>query len=227
MADILSLKVEPRAKAGKGSARAARREGKIPAVIYGAKKDPVMVTIRRNELVAIYNKGGFLSHQFALDVAGKTERVLPRDLQMHPVTEEPLHVDFLRLAKGQKVTVNVPVTFINEDDSEGISKGGVLNIVRHDVELNVPATDIPDELVADLTGLDTGDSIKISDIKLPEDCEPTITDRDFTIATIAAPSALKAEEAEEAEAEAAEAEAEAAEDSAGDAGDAESDGDES
>ena len=212
MADILSLTVEPRAKAGKGSARAARREGKIPAVIYGAKKDPVMVTIRRNELVAIY--------KFELDVAGRKERVLPRDLQLHPVTEEPLHVDFLRLAKGQKVTVNVPVTFVNEDDSEGISKGGVLNIVRHDIELSVPATDIPDELVADLAGLDTGDSVKISDIKLPEDCEPTITERDFTIATIAAPSALKAEEAEEAEAEA----AEAGEDSAGQA---DSDGDES
>jgi len=226
MADILSLTVEPRAKAGKGSARAARREGKIPAVIYGAKKDPVMVTIRRNELVAIYNKGGFLSHQFELDVDGKTERVLPRDLQLHPVTEEPLHVDFLRLSKGQKVTVNVPVSFINEEECEGIRKGGVLNVVRYDVELSVPATDIPEELVADLTGLDTGDSVKISDIAMPEGCEPTITDRDFTIATIAAPSALKAEEAEEAEAEEADAEGEDAEEAAAEDGE-ESEGEES
>jgi large subunit ribosomal protein L25 len=194
MAQALTLNVQSREKAGKGSARAARREGLVPAVVYGAKKAPVTVTIKRNELVAILNRGGFLSHQFELVLDGKKERVLPRDIQLHPVTDVPLHVDFLRLSKGSKVTVEVPVHFLNESKCPGLKRGGVLNVVRHEIELSVPASDIPESIEIDLSGLDVNDSVKISTVTLPAGCEPTITDRDFTIATIAAPSALRSEE---------------------------------
>lgn len=199
MAQVYTLNVELRDKAGKGSARAARRDGLIPAVIYGAKKAPVMVTIKQNELIAILNRGGFLSNQFELVVDGKKERVLPRDMQLHPVSDQPLHVDFLRLAKGTQVTVEVPVHFFNEEKSPGLKRGGVLNVVRHEVELSVPATEIPGALTVDLEGLEVGDAVKISDIKLPEGCVPTIADRDFTIAAISAPSSMLAEEAEAGE----------------------------
>lgn len=195
MAQVYTLNVELRDKAGKGSARAARRDGRVPAVIYGAKKAPVMVTIKQNELIAILNRGGFLSNQFELVVDGKKERVLPRDMQLHPVTDQPLHVDFLRLSKGTQVTVEVPVHFFNEEKSPGIKRGGVLNVVRHEVELNVPATEIPGSIDVDLEGLDVGEAVKISDVALPEGCTPTITDRDFTIAAISAPSSMRSEEA--------------------------------
>lgn len=215
MADMLTLAAEPREKVGKGSARAARRAGRIPAVIYGAKKTPQAITVKRNELVAILNRGGFLSHTFEIDVAGKAEQVLPRDIHLHPVTDEPLHVDFLRLTKGAKVTVNVPVHFEDEDECPGIKRGGVLNVVRYEVEVEAPATAIPEALTASLKGLDINDAVRISDVSLPEGCAPTITDRDFTLATISAPTVMTAEEeeegAEEAEAEAAEAQAEEAE----------------
>ncbi len=199
MAQVYTLNVELRDKAGKGSARAARRDGLIPAVIYGAKKAPVMVTIKQNELIAILNRGGFLSNQFELVVDGKKERVLPRDMQLHPVSDQPLHVDFLRLSKGTQVTVEVPVHFFNEEKSPGLKRGGVLNVVRHEVELSVPATEIPGALNVDLEGLEVGDAVKISDIELPEGCVPTIADRDFTIAAISAPSSMLAEEAEAGE----------------------------
>lgn len=199
MSQVYTLKVESRDKAGKGSARAARRDGLVPAVIYGAKKAPVMVTIKQNELIAILNRGGFLSNQFELIVDGKKERVLPRDIQLHPVSDQPLHVDFLRLAKGTQVTVEVPVHFINEEMSPGLKRGGVLNVVRHEVELSVPATEIPGALTADLADLEVGDVVKISNIQLPEGCTPTIADRDFTIAAISAPSSMLSEQAEEDE----------------------------
>lgn len=209
MAQVLTLNVVPREKAGKGSARAARRAGLVPAVIYGAKKAPVLVSIKRNELAAIISKGGFLSHQFELVIdGGARERVLPRDVQLHPVTDVPLHVDFLRLAKGSTVTVAVPVHFLNHKASPGLKRGGVLNIVRHEVELEVPADAIPEALEADLTGLEINDTLKISAIALPEGCRPTIVDRDFTIATIAAPSALRSEGADEENVAAAEKDAE-------------------
>ncbi len=212
MADILSLEAEPRAKAGKGSARAARRAGRVPAVIYGARKAPEMITLNRNDLIRILNRGGFLAHQFEVKLGDRTERVLPRDIQFHPVTDMPLHVDFLRLAKGATVTVEVPVHFTDHKDSPGLKRGGVLNIVRHEVELLVPATAIPETVEVSLAGLDINDAVKISSVSLPDGCRPTITDRDFTIATITAPSAVKSEAEEAAEAEAAAAEeAEAAE----------------
>ncbi|RMF66662.1 MAG: 50S ribosomal protein L25/general stress protein Ctc [Alphaproteobacteria bacterium] len=204
---ILELEALPREKAGKGSARAARRQGLVPAVIYGAKEPPRLINLRRNALIAILNRGGFLSHQFEIKLPdGKSERVLPRDVQFHPVTDMPIHVDFLRLAKGARVEVEVPVQFVNEREAPGIRRGGVLTIVRHEIELEVPADNIPEFIEVDLTGLDIGDAVKISSVKLPEGARPTITDRDFTIATITAPSGMQAETAEgEGEGEAGEA----------------------
>jgi len=222
MAETLTLAAEPREKVGKGSARAVRREGRIPAVVYGAKKPPQPISIKRNELVAILNRGGFLSHTFNLDVGGRAEQVLPRDIHLHPVTDEPIHVDFLRLTKGAKVTVNVPVQYTGEEECEGLRRGGVLNVVRYEVELEAPATAIPERLEASLAGLDINDAVRISDVALPEGCTLTITDRDFTLATISAPSAMKGEEEDEEAAEAEEGE-EAAEAEEGEAAEGEED----
>jgi len=206
MSDIATLKAEPRERVRKGSARAARREGRVPAVIYGNKQDAVSITIAHNELMRLINRGNFLSSALDVEVKGRKERVLPRDIQLHPVSDWPIHVDFLRLSRDAVVNIAVPVTVINQEDSPGIKRGGVLNMVRHEVELSCPADAIPDQLVIDVTGLEVGDSVHISSVKLPEGVTPVIQDRDFTIATIQAPSGLKSEEAEEAAAEAAEAE---------------------
>src|SRR5690606_10167710 len=205
MSDIVTLKAEPRERVRKGSARAARREGRVPAVIYGNKQDAVSITIAHNELMRLINRGNFLSSALDVEVKGRKERVLPRDIQLHPVSDWPIHVDFLRLSRDAVVNIAVPVTVINQEDSPGIKRGGVLNMVRHEVELSCPADAIPDQLVIDVTGLEVGDSVHISSVKLPEGVTPVIQDRDFTIATIQAPSGLKSEEAEEAAAEAAEA----------------------
>jgi len=210
MSEVRTLAVEPRERAGKGSSRAARRDGQVPAVIYGDKKDPVMINIKRNELVKLLNKGGFLTHVLELDNKGSKHLVLPRDLQRHPVSEVPLHVDFLRISKGAKIIIDVPVHFLDEDDSPGLDRGGVLNVVRHTIEVNAPMDNLPEDFEVSLKGLEIGDSIHVSAIKLPEGVELTITDRDFTIATIAAPSRVQTEEELEAAALAA-AEAEEAE----------------
>lgn len=214
MSETLSLNAEARERVGKGSARAARRAGRVPAVIYGDKKDPVAIALARNELMKVIKRGHFMNSTIDISVGGKTERVLPRDVQLHPVTDWPIHVDFLRLSKGAKINIMVPVEFINEEESPGLKRGGVLNIVRHEIEFMCPATAIPDAITIDLTGLEINDSVHISTVTLPEGVTPVISDRDFTIATVVAPSALKSEEEEEAEAaegEEAEAEAEAAE----------------
>ena len=222
MADVHIIAAEPRERAGKGSARAARRDGRVPAVIYGDKKTPIMITLSRNELVKLIKQGGFLTRQYDVKFDGATERVLPRDVQLHPVTDEPLHIDFLRLAKGATVVIEVPVNFVNEEDSPGLKRGGVLNIVRREIELEVPATAIPENLEVDLAGLDINDAVKISAVTLPEGCKPTISDRDFTIAGVVAPSGMKSEEEEAAEEELegieadAEGEAEAGEAQGGD-----------
>ncbi len=217
--DTYELKAEAREKVGKGSARAVRREGKVPAVIYGEKQPPLAIALSYKEIYYKIHGGGFKTTVATIDVDGKKIRVLPKDYQMDPVKDFPMHVDFLRVGKNSVVTVNVPVHFLNEDASPGIKRGGVLNIVRHEVELTVPADKIPDAIEVDLKGLKIGDIIHISSVKLPKGVELTITDRDFTIATIAAPAVLtEAEEAgvteeelvETQEAEA-EAEAEAAE----------------
>lgn len=201
MDDIHTLAAEPKERAGKGAARAARREGRIPGVIYGAKKSPVMITLDPQEVHREIHGGGFFTTLFDIKVNGGNERVLARDLQQHPVSERPLHVDFLRVSTSTVVVVEVPCNFINDEESPGIKRGGVLNIVRHALELSCRADAIPNEIEIDLTGLDIGDSVHISQIDLPEGVTPTITDRDFTIASVAAPSVIKEEAAEEAEGE--------------------------
>ncbi len=206
MSDIENLAAEPKERAGKGAARAARRDGRVPAVIYGAKKPPVMVTLDNLELQRAIRGGGFFTTLFDVKVNGGSERVLARDLQQHPVSERPLHVDFLRVSTSTVVVVEVPVHFINDEESPGIKRGGVLNVVRHELELSCRADAIPNEIEVDLTGLDIGDSVHISQIALPDGVTPTITDRDFTVASIAAPSVVKEEAAEEAEGEAVEGE---------------------
>ena len=199
--NAFELNAELRERAGKGAARATRRAGRVPAVIYGDKKDSVMVSIEPIELQKLVQTGSFFAHLVEIKVGKDTHRVIARDVQLDPVTDRPLHIDFMRVSKGATIAVNIPMHYINEEASPGIKRGGVLNIVRHEVELNVSPEAIPEAIEVDLTGTDIGDSIHISAVTLPEGCAPTITDRDFTVATIAAPSAVKsaAEEAEAAE----------------------------
>jgi len=207
MSDALTLPAELRERAGKGASRELRRDGRVPAVIYGGKEDPVAIHVEAKELVRQLGTGHFMNSIVMIEVGGKTVRALPKDVALHPVSDRPLHADFLRLAKDAKIQVAVPVVFVNEDDSPGLKKGGVLNVVRHDLELVCESDKIPDEIALDVTGLDIGDSIHISQVSLPAGSESAITDRDFTIATIVAPSALKQSERveEEGEAEAGEA----------------------
>lgn len=188
MSEAATLSAEPRDRVGKGAARATRREGNVPAVIYGGGEDPVSIAIDMPQIVRTLNKGKFLSTIFNVNVGDKTIRVIPKDIQYHVVTDVPWHIDFLRVSKDAMIPVNVAVQFINQDKSPGLKRGGVLNVVRHEVELLAPADAIPNELVVDLEGFDINESIHISAIKLPEKTSPTITDRDFTVATIAAPS---------------------------------------
>lgn len=201
MTAAVSLTATARERVGKGAARAERRAGRVPAVIYGDKKPASPISLAYSDLTQQLNTGHFLTTIYEIEVGGEVNRVLPRDVQYDPVKDFPVHVDFLRLAAGTRIAVAVPVSFINEEASPGLRRGGVLNVVRHEVELSCPADAIPDAIVADLTGLDLGDSLHISSIALPEGTSPTITDRDFTVATIAAPAGLKSEEEEEAEEE--------------------------
>ncbi len=199
MSDVASLEAEAREQAGKGAARALRRSGRVPAVIYGDKKDPLPISIDGHALKIELAQAGFYLRLYDIKVDGKKEQVLPRDVQRHPVTSVPLHVDFLRISAGATIAVNVGVVFENEEESPGLKRGGVLNVVRYEVELVCPATAIPESIVIDLTGLDIGDGIHISSVKLPPDVEPVISDRDFTIATIAAPTSQEEEVEEEEE----------------------------
>ena len=201
MADISSLAAEAREGAGKGAARALRRGGRVPAVIYGDMKDPLAISVDATELQHELAESGFYLRLYDVKVNGSTERVLPREVQRHPVSGKPLHVDFLRIAAGATITVNVGVEFINEEESPGLKRGGVLNVVRYEIELVCPAEAIPESIVIDLTGLDIGDGVHISDVTLPPDCKPTISDRDFTIATIAAPTVVVEPEPKVAEGE--------------------------
>ena len=207
MSDALTLPAELRERAGKGASRELRRQGRVPAVIYGGKEEPTAIHIEERVLRRQLGTGHFMNSIVMVEVSGKPVRAIPKDVAMHPVTDRPLHVDFLRLSKDSKIQVAVPVVFVNEEASPGLKKGGVLNVVRHDLELVCESDKIPDEIVLDVTGLDVGDSIHISNVTLPEGSESAITDRDFTIATVVAPSALKRAEAAEGEAEAAEQEA--------------------
>ena len=205
MSETYELKAEARERVGKGSARELRRNGKVPAVIYGDKQTPLSIALYYKEIYYKIHGGGFMTTIATINVDGKKIQVLPKDYQLDPVRDFPMHVDFLRVGRNTVVTVEIPVHFLNEEKSPGIKRGGVLNIVRHQIEATCPATSIPDYIEVDLTGTDIGDSIHISAIKLPDDVTPTITDRDFTVATIAAPAGLKSEEdaaEEEAETEA-------------------------
>ncbi len=199
MAEALNFSAEVRDRAGKGAARAARREGRVPGVIYGDKRDPLSITVDPIELLKQATTPGFFGRVFDVQIDGTTHRVLPRDLQLDPVTDQPIHIDFMRFSANTRVNVEVMVVFSNEDDCPGIRLGGVLNVVRHAVELHCRPDNIPERLEADLTGLEIGDGIHISDIKLPEAVQPTITDRDFTVATIAAPTIIEEVEEEEDE----------------------------
>lgn len=194
MSEQLTLSAESRDRAGKGASRALRKEGRVPAVIYGGNKEPVSIHVEEKLLVKALMTGHFFSSLIELDLGGEKHSTLAKDVAFHPVSDRPLHVDFFRVSKDTKVTVEVPVVFINEDKSPGLKRGGVLNIVRHEVELACDASHIPEELQIDVSGFDVGESIHISAVTLPEGATPTITDRDFTIATIAAPSALKSKE---------------------------------
>jgi large subunit ribosomal protein L25 len=188
MSDIISITAEKRERAGKGVARALRREGLVPAVIYGDNKDPEGVSLSRKDFTKLYNTGRLMSTLLDIEIDGKKSRVITRDLQLHPVRDDIMHADFLRLGKGSKIAVEVQVVFLNEETSPGLKAGGVLNVVRYTVELNCPANSIPESIELDLGELEVGDSMHISNVTLPDGVEPVISDRDFTIATIAAPS---------------------------------------
>ena len=194
MVEIQTILASSRVRAGKGTARAARREGQIPAVIYGNNENPILITLDKIQLEQELSKNGFFIRLIDVEVEGKKHRVLPRDTQFHPVTDQPLHVDFLRYSADRKLNVEVPVQFLNESDSPGLKSGGVLNVVRHTIDISCIADSIPEIFEVDLTGLEVGDSIHASTLSLSEGVELTISDRDFTIATIAAPTILTVEE---------------------------------
>lgn len=185
MADAIELKAWDRQRTGTGGARQVRREGRVPGIIYGDKKDPENIALETKEIALQLKTGHFQSTIFMLDVDGKKTRVIPRGVQLDPVRDFPIHVDFMRLGKDALVVVKVPVHFLNEADSPGLKRGGVLNVVRHDIPVRCPADTIPGFFEVDLTGKEIGDSIHISSLTLPEGVTPTITDRDFTVATIA------------------------------------------
>ncbi|MDJ0276914.1 50S ribosomal protein L25/general stress protein Ctc [Sphingomonas sp. 2R-10] len=214
MSDTLHLSAETRDRAGKGASRALRRDGRVPAVIYGNKEEPQGIHLNARELMKQLMTGHFMNSVIMVEVGGKQVRTLAKDVAFDVVTDQPIHVDFLRISKNATVTVAVPVVFTNEDDAPGIKRaGGVLNVVRHEIELVVEASNIPTEITIDLTGREVGDSIHISDVKLPNGAEPAVEDRDFTVATIVPPTVPTAEDealdAEVAEAQSAEAAAEA------------------
>lgn len=199
MAETIELKAAARERVGKGATRDVRRQGRVPGVIYGEKKTPESISLESRELWQQIKTGTFLSTVFTIDLDGNKTRVIPRDLQLDPVRDFPVHVDFLRLGEGASITVEVPVNFINEELSPGLKRGGVLNIVRHAIEVLCPVDAIPERIEADLNDLEIGDSIHISAITLPDGVVPTITDRDFTVATIAGRAAEEEPEVAEEE----------------------------
>ncbi|HET9336995.1 MAG TPA: 50S ribosomal protein L25/general stress protein Ctc [Sphingomicrobium sp.] len=198
MSEQLTLPALARDRAGKGASRALRREGRVPAVVYGEKKEPLSVHVEEKLLVKMLNTGHFMNSVVMVELDGKANRTLPKAVDFHPVTSRPIHVDFLRIGEHAQVTVAIPVRFDNEEASPGLKRGGVLNIVQHELELICDAAHIPDEIHIPLDGLEIGDSIHISDVKLPEGTKAAIDDRDFTVATVVAPSAMKQVEEEAA-----------------------------
>ena len=192
MSDTLTLSAETREQVGKGASRLLRREGRVPAVIYGNKADPVSIHLNERELQKLLNTG----HFFNSVVMVNGERTLPKDVAFDVVTDRPLHVDFLRISEHATVTVQVPIVFVDEEEAPGLKRGGVLNIVRHELELVVDAAEIPDQIEISVKGLEVGDSLHISAVTLPQGATSAITDRDYTIATVVAPSALKSSDGE-------------------------------
>ena len=187
MSEALTLSAGTRERAGKGASRHLRREGRVPAVIYGDRKDAVPIHVEERALVKMLGTGHFMNSVIMIDAGGVAIRTLPKDVQFNPVSDRPIHVDFLRIGEHTTVHVNVPLRFENEEEAPGIKRGGVLSVVRHEVELVVDAAEIPDEIVVDLTGYEVGDSIHISAVTLPKGAKSAIDDRDYTIATIVAP----------------------------------------
>jgi large subunit ribosomal protein L25 len=219
MSEQLMLPAEARDRAGKGASRALRRDGRVPAVVYGEKKEPLSIHVEEKLLTRMLHTGHFMNSVVMIDYQGKPHRTLPKAVDFHPVTSRPIHVDFLRIGEHTKATVAVPVRFDNDEESPGLKRGGVLNVVQHELEIVCDAASIPNEIHIDLTGLEIGDSIHIGQVKLPDGVIPSNKDEDFTVATIVSPSAMKAEEEEAApagevptvEGEEGEAEGEAAE----------------
>lgn len=195
MSEVQTLSVSLRERAGKGAARQSRRDGFVPGVVYGAKQDPLLINIAPNVLMKELRKTGFYTRVFDLKAGDKSEHVLPRDVQFDPVSDKPIHVDFLRVSDTSTIHVMVPVHFNNEEKAPGIKRGGVLNVVRHEIGFICRADSIPHSIEVDLTGREIGDSIHISEIALPAGVKLEITDRDFTVATIGAPSAVRSEAA--------------------------------
>ena len=175
----------------KGDVNSLRQKGEVPAIIYGGTEENQKISLSKKQIKTLIDQENFLSNMISLEVDGKKISVLPRDISFDPISDDPIHVDFLRIVKGGKIILEIPVRFINNEESPGLKKGGVLNIVRRKVELKCPTENIPNELVVDLEGLEIGTSIKISSIKLPENVKPTIQGRDFVIATVAAPTVFK------------------------------------
>ncbi|MEN0040399.1 MAG: 50S ribosomal protein L25/general stress protein Ctc [Pseudomonadota bacterium] len=206
MSDNNTLTAQARDRVGKGAARELRRNNMVPAVIYGDKKDPLSIALPRKETTLAIHAGGFMTNLLDIDVDGKKHTVLPKDYQLHPVSDAVMHVDLLRVSAKTEVTVEIPVNFLNEDSCVGLKAGGVLNIVRFTVEVNCPANSIPEGFDIDLTPFEIGDSINISAVSLPEGVTPTITDRDFTIATIATPAGLASQSDEDGDEETVETE---------------------
>ena len=196
-----NLKAIKRENTSSGSNNKLRSEGLIPAILYGGKEANKNISIEKKDIKNLIHSDTFLSKVLELDIDGKKEKVIPRDVAFNVVSEEPIHIDFMRIVSGKKIILEIPVKFINHPDSPGLKRGGVLNIVRRKVEFKCPAENIPDEIIIDLAGTDIGTSIKISSVKLPENVMPTITDRDFVIATVASPTVMKEPE-KPAEAEA-------------------------
>jgi len=196
MAKETSLEAVIRPDVGKSAVKKVMATGKIPSILYGLGEDPVSIAIDKTSIQKELNDGGFLTRIFNLNIEGNKNLAIPRDVQFHPLSDQPIHVDFLRLATDSKITLDIPTKFINEESSPGLKRGGVLNVNRRTIQLSCPADNIPEELVFDLSGLDIGDTIRISMTELGEGVEPTITDRDFTVASVAAPTVVKEPEPE-------------------------------
>jgi large subunit ribosomal protein L25 len=195
MPEIITLSAEPRERAGKGAARAVRRQGRVPAIVYGDKQEPVNISLEPRELQRVLAREGFFAHLVDIKVDGTTHRTLPRDIQYHPVSDAPIHVDFMRVGAGAQVNVNVPVHFINQDRAPGLRRGGILNVVRHGIEMVCSVDNIPEHIVVDLEGLEIGDSVHIGAVTMPEGARPVVQERDFTVASIGASSAVREEAA--------------------------------